>query len=66
MNDDFKLTWDEKYELHGVGSQQLFFNALIMRIILGEQVDQESFVSKIAENNKQQSLIKIKYKKVRD
>jgi len=66
MNDDFKLTWDEKSELHGIDSQQLFFNTLIMRAMLGEQFDQESFMSKIAENNKQKNLIKIKYKKIRD
>ena len=31
LNEDFKLTWDEKAELHALDSQQLFYNAMFMQ-----------------------------------
>jgi len=66
LNADFKLTWDEKAELHALDSQQLFFNAVIMQAAAGGQIDQQGFMTKITEINKQKKLINIEYKKIRD
>jgi len=66
LNEDFKLTWDEKAEVHALDSQQIFYNALFMQAAQGKQVDQQGYMSKLAELNKQKKLIRIEYKKVRD
>lgn len=66
MNDDFKLTWDEKSELHNLDAQSLFFNSLMMQAYQGEQVDQQELINKISEINKKKKLINIEYKKYRE
>jgi len=66
LNEDFKLTWDEKAEVHALDSQQIFYNALFMQAAQGKQVDQQEYMSKLAELNKQKKLIRIEYKKVHD
>lgn len=66
LKDDFKLTWDEKAELHAVDSQQLFYNTMFMQAAQGGQVDQQKFMKEMAENNEKRQLIRINYKKARD
>ena len=66
LNEDFTLTWDEKTELHALDSQQLFYNTMLMQGAQGEQIDQQAFMSRIADVNKKKRLINIKYKKTRD
>ncbi len=66
LNEDFKLTWDEKAELHALDSQQLFYNAMFMKAAQGGKVDQQDFMAKLAEINEQKKLINIEYRKIRD
>ncbi|NCF29331.1 MAG: hypothetical protein GWP69_18270 [Gammaproteobacteria bacterium] len=66
LNEDFKLTWDEKAELHALDSQQLFYNAMFMQAAQGGQVDQQKLMAEMAEINEKKKLIKIEYRKVRD
>lgn len=66
LNEDFRLTWDEKGELHSIDSQHLFFNTMYMQTSQGEQFDQQEIMSKLAEDNKKKKLIQIEYKKIRD
>lgn len=66
LNEDFKLTWDEKAELHALDSQQLFYNAMFMQAAQGGQVDQQKLMAEMAEINEKKKLIKIGYRKVRD
>ena len=66
LNEDFKLTWDEKAELQALDSQQTFYNSIVMQAAQGGEVDQQAFMSKMVEINKEKKLINIKYKKIRD
>jgi hypothetical protein len=66
LNEDFKLTWDEKAEVHALDSQQLIYNAMFMGAAQGGTVDQQDFMAKLAEINEQKKLIKIEYRKIRD
>ncbi len=66
LNEDFKLTWDEKAELHALDSQQLIYNAMFMGAAQGGTVDQQDFMAKLAEINEQKKLINIEYRKIRD
>lgn len=66
LSEDFKLTWDEKAELHALDSQQLFYNAMFMQAAQGGTIDQQDFMAKLAEINEQKKLITIEYRKIRD
>lgn len=66
LNEDFKLTWDEKAELHALDSQQIFYNAMFMQAAQGGQVDQQKLMADMAEINEKKKLITIGYRKVRD
>lgn len=66
LNEDFKLTWDEKAELHALDSQQIFYNAMFMQAAQGGQVDQQKLMADMAEINEKKKLITIEYRKVRD
>ena len=66
MNKDFKLTWDEKAELHTLDTKQVFYNTMFMQAAAGEKVDQQAIMSQMADINKEKKLINIKYKKIAD
>lgn len=66
LNEDFKLTWDEKSELEALDSEQNLFSTLMMQPAQGGEADPQAFMSKIAEINKNKKLINIKYRKIRD
>ncbi len=66
MNDDFKLTWEEKSKLHELDTQYLFFNTILMQAVLGGEIDQQELITKISEINKNKKLINIDYKKIRE
>lgn len=66
MNEDFKLTWDEKAELQTLDANQLFFNTLFMQAARGQEFDQQTLMSEIADIDKEKKLINIKYKKISD
>lgn len=66
MKEDFKLTWDEKAELHALDSEQLFYNALFMQAAQGGQVDQQKLMAEMAEINEKKKLVGIKNRKERD
>lgn len=66
LNEDFRLTWEEKAELQALDSQQIFFNALLMKRTLAEPEGQQAFMDKIVEADKQKKLITIEYRKTRE
>lgn len=66
LNEDFKLVWDEKSELHALDSDQIFYNAMMMRASQGGEINQRKFMNAMAELDKKKQLIKIEYKKIRD
>jgi hypothetical protein len=65
LNEDFKLTWDEKAEQAALDSEQNLFSTLMMQPSQGD-ADPQAFMSKIAEINKNKKLIDIKYRKIRE
>lgn len=65
LDEDFKLTWDEKSELQKLETQQAFFNTLIMQSAQEEKVDQQHMMDQFAELAKDTKLIKIKYDQIR-
>jgi len=65
LDEDFKLTWDEKSELQKLETQQTFFNTLLMQSAQAEKVDQQHIMDQFAELAKEQKLIKIKYSQIR-
>lgn len=65
LDEDFKLTWDEKSELQKLETQQTFFNTLLMQSAQAEKVDQQHIMDQFAELAKEQKLIKIKYDQIR-
>lgn len=66
MHEDFRLTWDEKAELHALESEQMFYNTLFMQAAQGEQVDGQKLMAQMAELNEKKKLITIQYRKIRD
>ena len=66
LNEDFKLTWDEKAKLHELDSEQIFYNTMFMQVGAGQQFDQQEFMAKLAEINEQKKLIKIETRKTND
>ena len=66
LDEDFKLAWDEKAELHALESEQVFYNTLFMQAAQEQQVDQQKVFAQIAELNEKQKLINIEYQKIRD
>jgi hypothetical protein len=66
LNEDFKLTWDEKAELHALDSQRVFYNTLFVQAAQGEQFDRQKYMAEIAELNEKTKLIRIEYRKIRD
>ena len=66
QNKDFKLTWEEKAELHTLDAKQLFYNTMFMQAAAGEKIDQEALMAELADISKEKKLINIKYKKIAD
>ena len=65
LEEDFKLKWDEKEEVHTLNIEQTFYNSLLLQASQGAEINQQDIMAKFAEINKQNQLIKIKYRKVR-
>jgi hypothetical protein len=65
LDEDFKLKWDEKEEVHKLNIEQTFYNTLLLQSSQGAEINQQDIMAKFAEINKQNQLIKIKYRKVR-
>jgi len=66
LNEDFKLTWDEKAKLHALESERIFYNTLFMQAAQGEQIDRQKVMAQMAELNEKTKLINIEYRKIRD
>lgn len=64
MDEDFRLKWEEKSELHQVESQQTISNTLML-MTQGQKVEQGDIMGQYAELAKKNKLIKIKYDGIR-
>lgn len=65
LEEDFRLKWEEKRELHALESQLTFSNSLLMQSAQGGEVNQQEIMAKFAELGKQTKLVKIKYNTLR-
>jgi len=63
---DFDLEWQKKSELHTLNLEQSYFNSLFMQSSTDGEFDQKAFNERMSEFQKQNRLINIKYKKIRD
>jgi hypothetical protein len=63
---DFDLGWQKKSELHTLNLEQSYYNSLFMQSSTDGEFDQKAFNERISEIQKQNRLINIKYKKIRD
>jgi len=66
LNEDFKLTWYEKAELHALESERIFYHTLFMQAAQGEQVDRQKVMAQMTELNEKTRLINIEYRMIRD
>lgn len=66
LNEDFKLTWDEKAEVHALDAEQILYNSMLTQAVQAGAFDQQKFMNQMAELGKKKQLIKIEYKKIRD
>ncbi len=63
---DFDLGWQKKSELHTLNLEQSYYNSLFMQSSTDGEFDQKAFNERMSEIQKQNRLINIKYKKIRD
>lgn len=66
MNEDFRLAWKEKEELHALDAEHAFYSTLFMQAAQGGRVDQQKLVAKIAEIGEKKKLVNIAYRQERD
>lgn len=65
LDEDFRLAWDERRELQELESRQSLFGALVLQVGEGKEADRQALMDRIAELNKEQQLIRIKYDQIR-
>ena len=63
---DFDLEWQKKSELQALKLEQTYYNSFLMQAASGAEFDQQAYTKRISELQKQNQLINIKYKKIRD
>lgn len=63
---DFDLEWQKKSELHALNLEQTYYNSMLLQSSAESNFDQQAFNRRISELQKQNKLIHIKYKKIRD
>ena len=66
LDEDFKLTWQEKAEIHALDAEQTIVNSMMTGAGQGGQVDSQQAMAKIRELGEKQQKIKIEYRKQRD
>lgn len=66
LDEDFKLTWQEKAEIHALDAEQTIVNSMMTGSGQGGQVDAQQAMAKIREIGEKQQKIKIEYRKQRD
>jgi len=65
MEEDFRITWDEKRELNELASRRILFGAFMLQADPSKPADAESLTDRLAEAQHQEKLVKIKYDQLR-
>lgn len=66
LDEDFKLTWQEKAEIQALDAEQTIVNSMMTGAGQGGQVDSQQAMVKIRELGEKKQKIKIEYRKQRD
>lgn len=64
--EDFKLKWQQQDELHAINSEQVFYNSMFLAPDVNSPAKQQELVKRMTDISRQNQMIKIKYKKIRD
>lgn len=65
MEEDFRLAWEEKRELNELASQRMLFGAFMLQADPSKPADAQSLTDRLAEVERQEKLIKIRYDQLR-
>jgi hypothetical protein len=65
MEEDFRLAWEEKRELNELASQRMLFGAFMLQADPSKPTDAQSLTDRLAEVERQEKLIKIRYDQLR-
>lgn len=65
MEEDFRLAWEEKRELNELASQRMLFGAFMLQADPSKPADAQSLTDRLAEVDRQEKLIKIRYDQLR-
>ena len=65
MEEDFRLTLEEERELNELASQRSLFTAFMLQPDASRPADAQALTDRLAEANRQEKLIKIKYDQLR-
>lgn len=64
--DDFTLEWQKNDELQALNGENNFYNLFLPQLATGDEANQQEVANRIAEISKQNKLINIKYRKIKD
>lgn len=65
MEEDFRISWDEKRELNDLASRRILFGAFMLQADPSRPADAESLTERLAEAGHQEKLVRIKYEQLR-
>jgi len=66
LEEDFRLTWEEKGKVHALDAEQKVVNSMLMGAAQGGQVDQQQWIKQIQELGAEKRKISTGYRKIRD
>lgn len=65
QNEDFRLAWEEKRELHELEAKRSFTNTFLLQPTAGQAADYQGFTAQLTELAQQEKLIGIRYEQIR-
>ena len=66
MNEDFRITWDEKLEMYVLDAQQARLNARYLRVVNDEPLSPAEFLLQTKQISKRKKQTRKKYRKIHD
>lgn len=66
MEEDFRLTWEEKAKVHELDAEQKVFNSMMTGASQGGQFDQQQWMKRIQELGAEKRKIVTEYRKIKD
>lgn len=66
LDEDFRLTWEEKSKVHALDAEQKVLNPMLMGAGQGGQVDQQQWMKQIQELGAEKRKITTEYRKIKE